>query len=709
MSKDSTEDLHARHSPLSAEFSTPKSSLVDLTMSRVDLDPSVGGERDTPVAMDLETPSMIGEGLLGAVEPGDFGMNSGSATSSPGEESSRKEERHSMMAERMGQAKVLEQKIPGPLGKYRLQWGGSLGTGLSEEPWRPLPGRRHLDVDQEVSWHPLPGQTSTIGPSRNVVNPGHSLARDEYTGGMPPVVDPLPRWDYQGGRASVADPLPRHDYLTEMAPRADVSHRGGYQGVATPAVAPVTDRGRSSKDELGMRSLNSRQCGYEVAPRRLADQRREEYGSTAQPGLVEGNNMVAEGAVGVTPSVSALQATLNQFTGLLHQLKDLDLRVPGQQADLDQGRQRQMNSGSQEDYSTHGAVRDSVYSRAHSGGRDSLLVTAGSPVMAGTSLPLQDGVQGSTGVSGYQEVFNPTRPSRRDSDSGYRGRSNRKTLHPKSFKGDFGTWEEYQIYWERLVKWNDWVEEEATDALMLALDGDAAIHVHSLPHFRSLTQSGILDALADRFGAARTLTEDKRVLRTRVKLQGETYEHLAQDLMRLSHRVFRGAPHLAEQEARDAFIKALPPGLRCPIAAANPHTLNECVDNMTQMRAVLGDADVDQYGQVNVQTVQVNAIDTVCYGCHKKGHYRRDCPEGSGNGRDSAVNGRDNTRRNGQDGTRRPVVCYNCDEPGHVVRNCQYENRATNIQGNRVGPLILKAATSDSAVTHSGNENRSSK
>ena len=196
-----------------------------------------------------------------------------------------------------------------------------------------------------------------------------------------------------------------------------------------------------------------------------------------------------------------------------------------------------------------------------------------------------------------------------------------------------------------------------------------------------------------------------------MKLPGETYEHLAQDLMRLSHRVFRGAPHLAEQEARDAFIKALPPGLRCPIAAANPHTLNECVDNVTQMRAVLGDADVDQYGQVNVQTVQVNAVDTVCYGCNKKGHYRRDCPENSGNGRDSAGNGRDNSRRNRGDGLRRsgPMLCYNCEEPGHTIRNCHYKNRATDIQGNRVGPLILKAATSDSAVTGSGNENGSSK
>ena len=65
------------------------------------------------------------------------------------------------------------------------------------------------------------------------------------------------------------------------------------------------------------------------------------------------------------------------------------------------------------------------------------------------------------------------------------------------------------------MKWNGWSDDEATDALMLALDGDAAIHVHSLPNFRSLTQQGIILVLEDRFGAARTITEDKQLLRSR--------------------------------------------------------------------------------------------------------------------------------------------------------------------------------------------------
>ena len=58
---------------------------------------------------------------------------------------------------------------------------------------------------------------------------------------------------------------------------------------------------------------------------------------------------------------------------------------------------------------------------------------------------------------------------------------------------------------------------------MLALDGDAAIHVHSLPNFRTLTQGELILALEDRFGAALTITKDKRLLRSRTKTRDESY------------------------------------------------------------------------------------------------------------------------------------------------------------------------------------------
>ena len=51
----------------------------------------------------------------------------------------------------------------------------------------------------------------------------------------------------------------------------------------------------------------------------------------------------------------------------------------------------------------------------------------------------------------------------------------RKLMNPSSFKGEAGKWEEYAIYWERLVEWNGWTEDIATDALMLSLSGDVTM------------------------------------------------------------------------------------------------------------------------------------------------------------------------------------------------------------------------------------------
>ena len=57
--------------------------------------------------------------------------------------------------------------------------------------------------------------------------------------------------------------------------------------------------------------------------------------------------------------------------------------------------------------------------------------------------------------------------------------------------------------------------------------------------------------------------------------------------MCLANRIYKCAPQFAGQEARDAFIRALPESLRGPFAAANPKSLNECMDSVTQMYAVL--------------------------------------------------------------------------------------------------------------------------
>ena len=50
--------------------------------------------------------------------------------------------------------------------------------------------------------------------------------------------------------------------------------------------------------------------------------------------------------------------------------------------------------------------------------------------------------------------------------------------------------------------------------------------------------------------------------------------------------------------ARDAFLRAFPDGMmRCMVMAANPRTLAECKENMTQLDAVLSQEDLEVFLQ----------------------------------------------------------------------------------------------------------------
>lgn len=158
-----------------------------------------------------------------------------------------------------------------------------------------------------------------------------------------------------------------------------------------------------------------------------------------------------------------------------------------------------------------------------------------------------------------------------------------KVMDPKPFKGEFGEWDEYLSYWESIVHWNKWDDDVAAQAWLLALHGDAAVHIHMLPNFKSLTHQESLDVLDEQFGAEKTAAEDEHLLDTRRKKARESYEHLAQDIIRLANRVFPGAPELAKWKARTAFSKSLPDQYRNPIAAANPKTFMDCVNCIAQL------------------------------------------------------------------------------------------------------------------------------
>ena len=60
------------------------------------------------------------------------------------------------------------------------------------------------------------------------------------------------------------------------------------------------------------------------------------------------------------------------------------------------------------------------------------------------------------------------------------------------------------------------------------------------------------------YGAARLVAVDQKKLRDRQKRKTELYADLGQDILRLAIRVSKGAPQMAEREAKDYFVRALP-------------------------------------------------------------------------------------------------------------------------------------------------------
>ena len=84
---------------------------------------------------------------------------------------------------------------------------------------------------------------------------------------------------------------------------------------------------------------------------------------------------------------------------------------------------------------------------------------------------------------------------------------------------------------------------------------------------------------------------DKKKLRERTRQKDETYASMGQDILRLARRVYKGAPDLADREGKDYFLRALPSQLRVAVAAANPLTVNECIDHVNRLCVVVDPED----------------------------------------------------------------------------------------------------------------------
>ena len=169
----------------------------------------------------------------------------------------------------------------------------------------------------------------------------------------------------------------------------------------------------------------------------------------------------------------------------------------------------------------------------------------------------------------------------------------------------------------------------------------------------------LCDALAERFGSSRSLAEDKRVFRMRKKQPGETYAHMAQDLARLARRIYQRDPRMADQEARDLFVKGLPPRIQLAVAAANPRTLAECVDSVSQLQVVLGTEALEEVAETPLKS---------------QATWSEGKPNGTKKGQSSSEKG-GRGKKNRRKGEDVEVRCWDCGEIGHYRNKCPLHNR----------------------------------
>lgn len=214
------------------------------------------------------------------------------------------------------------------------------------------------------------------------------------------------------------------------------------------------------------------------------------------------------------------------------------------------------------------------------------------------------------------------------------------------------SWSVYKVQLEAAASYNGWSTKEKAANLMLALRGQAASLLRTLPA-GSMDLNAIMAALEQRYGDGHLQTVYRSQLKARVQRSGESLQEFAAGVEQLSQLAYVSAPTDIQQHlATQAFIDGLrDQEMRRTLLMGDHRTVSTALVQALTLEAAkkASHAVIPVRRIVTPSSEGDEARKTLkCWQCGELGHVRSHCLRG-----------------------RKTIQCWTCGRTGHTSRSCE--------------------------------------